>query len=366
MTTLSASISQLASPPNSCIDTPDAPVAGRRARRGREARARGADRRRHRSRGRRRDALGREVAAELRAASSRPVTVRVGADPAASGPSSNSTCSSASSSSGVGAGPDEVVRVGELGGLGAARVDDHHLAAALADRLAGGRVTSGRGHQAAVGGSGLAPRISRYRCGRCRGPAAAAGGRTSAGAASMVRQLVDRGGGEAVARAERAQKQLACVSRPRGCARSGCRGRRPTASAPWRARTACSLRGDRRTPRPSRSRASVPPSRRSGRRSRSGSSWRSASAVALGQMWPRLNGSSRSPRIGDDAPAVDLDGEAAHRLAQVAGAVVRFHGRLPGGTRRTLPRFDTRSNHSARRLPPTAMRLNIGRTKTIQ
>ena len=39
------------------------------------------------------------------------------------------------------------------------------------------------------------------------------------------------------------------------------------------------------------------PTRLTGRRSRSGSSWMSASATPLGQMWPRESGSSGLPRM---------------------------------------------------------------------
>ena len=51
----------------------------------------------------------------------------------------------------VGAGPDEVVLVGDRGRLGAARVDQHDAAAARADRL-DPRADPRRGHDAAVGG----------------------------------------------------------------------------------------------------------------------------------------------------------------------------------------------------------------------
>ena len=105
------------------------------------------------------------------------------------------------------------------------------------------------------------------------------------------------------------------------------------ASRPRRGRAASGPRAGRRprrrAPRPTR--PVLPAFGRcagAGARRRSGSSWSSASAGAFGQMWPRLNGSSSSPRTRDDLAAFDVDGDAAHRLAQVAGPEVGLSHQL--------------------------------------
>ena len=76
------------------------------------------------------------------------------------------------------------------------------------------------------------------------------------------------------------------------------------------------------------------PRRTSGWRSRSGSSWIRWRAEPFGQMKPRLNGLSRSPRTRTTLPSRTVELEATARFAQRAGAVVGLVGRrrvLDGG-----------------------------------
>ena len=171
---------------------------------------------------------------------------------------------------GVGAGPDEVVLGGDLGGLGAARVEHHHPAAA---RLQLAQPVREVGHrpQRAVG---------RHRVGAEHqqvGRAVDVGDRQEQLVAvhqvrhQLVGELVDRGRAVAVAGAEASGPSPARGSSSRGCARWGCRGRRPAASRP------CRLIALAR-PSATRSRASSQPisthsspTRRTGRRRRSGS-----------------------------------------------------------------------------------------------
>ena len=120
---------------------------------------------------------------------------------------------------------DEVVSVGDLGRLGAARVDHHEPAAARAQRLEA-RADVGRRHQAAVRrdrvgaeeqqelravdvGDGQQELVAEHPAGH-----------------QVVRQLVDRGGGEVVARAEPLQEVVGVRHQCPSCAPSGCRGRR--------------------------------------------------------------------------------------------------------------------------------------------
>ena len=135
----------------------------------------------------------------------------------------------------------------------------------------------------------------------------------------------------------------ACASAPsrtwaedaarRGCGPSGCPGRRRP--RPGRARS-----GRRASRAATSSSASSQPIssqpsrvRRSGRRRRSGSSWTSLSATALGQMWPRLKGSSSSPRMSTmrlaASASMAMPHIASHRLQVrkwVRGCASRPHG----------------------------------------
>ena len=128
-------------------------------------------------------------------------------------PRANSTCSIASSTTASVPGPDEVVLVGDLGGLGAARVDTT-IRPPRAFSVAQPLREVGRGHQRAVGGHRV-----RAEHEEVRGPVEV-GDRDQQLVPEelqrdeQVRQLVDRGGAELVARAERLEQRAPWVSDP--------------------------------------------------------------------------------------------------------------------------------------------------------
>ena len=141
-------MSHWATPPKACVETPDAPVGhgGLGAGRSR-ARARGCRRPRCPSATPTRSgANGATAAPDLvepvgelgEPAGPLELLLEHGAD-------------QRGEEEGVGARADEEVRVGDLGGLGAPRIDDHQPAAARLQRLEPAR-HPGRGHHAAVGG----------------------------------------------------------------------------------------------------------------------------------------------------------------------------------------------------------------------
>ena len=135
-----------------------------------------------------------------------------------------------------------------------------------------------------------------------------------------VRELVHRRRGVAAARPQRAQQQLADRSARRSCGRSGCPGRRRRRARPCAPLDVdAGARRPGRAPRPSRSPPSRAPRRRSGRRRRSGSSCRSFKAHGLRADVAAAEDVGLVTADGEDPVPVDLDGEAAHRLAQGAG-----------------------------------------------
>ena len=246
---------------------------------------------------------------------------------------------------GVGAGPDEQVLVGLLGGLRAARVDDDELPAARRAAPRAGPGSRARSeaavrrervraeHQQVVGavevGDGIDERGAEHQPGR-----------------HLLRHLVDRARRvNTFVRAERLQRAPGRSTRPRGCARSGCRGRRATASRPCCSRIGGeAVARSRRTPRPTTTSRHVasPPSRISGARSRSGSASSCLSAVPFGQRKPWLNTSSRSPRTSAIS-SPRRGGARARRWPRRAGrcgtrSVRRHAGRvMPGPTPRPCP-----------------------------
>ena len=116
----------------------------------------------------------------------------------------------------------------------------------------------------------------------------------------LLRHLVDGAGGVDVLRAERLQERPGRRRSPRGCARTGCRGRpRPRSGRAARAAARARPRPPA-TPRPRSPRCSSPSRRTSGWRRRSGSSWSAFRPWAFGQRKPRLKTSSSSPRIEID------------------------------------------------------------------
>ena len=149
----------------------------------------------------------------------------------------------------VGAGADEVVLVGLLGGAGAARVDHHDLAAALADARAAGRACRAPSAGCRSRRAGSRRGSAGGRCGRRPAPAPTASCRTSA------RPTPAWASGRR-SRPCRCSASRAPAARPArraartGCARSGCRCRRRRRCG--RARRAAATGGGRspRTPRP--------------------------------------------------------------------------------------------------------------------
>ena len=118
-----------------------------------------------------RHALGREVAHERASTSLEAVDVLARARPGSTRPSSTSVQAIAASSRRVGAGADEVVLVGLLGGARAARVDHHDLAAALADARAAGRACRAPSAGCRSRRAGWRPGSAGGRCGRRPAPA---------------------------------------------------------------------------------------------------------------------------------------------------------------------------------------------------
>ncbi len=116
---------------------------------------------------------------------------------------------------GVRARPHEQVLVGDLGGLGAARVDHDHPAAAGLERAQPVREV-GHGHQRAVGGHRVGAEDQEVR------RAVDVGDRQQELVAvelpgdQLVRDLVDRRGAEAVARAQRLHHRQAVRGRAQG------------------------------------------------------------------------------------------------------------------------------------------------------
>jgi hypothetical protein len=103
---------------------------------------------------------------------------------------------------GVGAGADEVVLVGLLGGAAAAGVDHDHLAAAVADApQAAAHV--GRGQQAAVGGERVGPEDQQVICPVDVRDRDAQPGTEHVTGRDLLRHLVDGAGGEDVAGSQR-------------------------------------------------------------------------------------------------------------------------------------------------------------------
>ena len=147
--------------------------------------------------------------------------------------------------------------------------------------------------------------------------------------------LVDGARAVAVARAEAGQERLVVEQRAPCCARTGCRGRTRRRRVPC-----CSMIG--RRPRSISSNASsqrhrtcTPSRRTSGWRRRSGSASSSRSAAPFGQMKPRLNASSASPRIETTSRPRHLELEAAGGLADRALVVAGLGvGRMAAPRRR--------------------------------
>ncbi len=124
----------------------------------------------------------------------------------------------------VGAGADEVVLVGDLGGARAPRVDDHDLAAALLDR-AQAPAHVGRGQQAAVGGERVGAEDQQVVGAvdvRHRDRQRAAEHQRRG---DLLRPLVDRARRVDVAGAERLGEHAAVEQRRPCRARRGCRCR---------------------------------------------------------------------------------------------------------------------------------------------
>jgi hypothetical protein len=105
----------------------------------------------------------------------------------------------------VAAGADEVVTVGELGRLAAARVDHHQPPAACAQFLQSA-ADIGHGHHAAVGGHGVVADQQQELRAVDVGHGLQELVPVHPQAHQVVRQLVGRGGGEMVARAEAFQE----------------------------------------------------------------------------------------------------------------------------------------------------------------
>jgi len=107
---------------------------------------------------------------------------------------------------GVAAGTDEEMLVGVLGRLGAARVDDHHLAAPFADGAQPSRHVR-RGHQRAVAGVGVGAEDDQVV-----GTVEVGHGQVRAGAehqraAHLLGHLVDGAGGEEHPRSQRGEER---------------------------------------------------------------------------------------------------------------------------------------------------------------
>ena len=143
----------------------------------------------------------------------------------------------------------------------------------------------------------------------------------------LVRQLVDRGGGEPVPRAQQPH-QRRVVGQGAEAVHVGVAlvdGHRVVAVlALHRDEPGCR---ERRSPRPSDT-SRHPPSavRRTGRRSRSGSSCTSCSANALGQMCPRESGSASWPRIDAIAPSPSRRTSSEHIASHRVHVTCRTSG----------------------------------------
>ena len=146
-------------------------------------------------------------------------------------PSSNSTCSIASSTTASVPGRTKWCSVGDLGGLGAARVEHHHPAAALLEVAQPVREV-GHGHQRAVGGHRVGAEDQEVRRAVDVGDGQQELVAVQLPADELVRDLVDRRGAEPVAGAQALDEREPVGGRRRGRARSGCRGRRPAALRP--------------------------------------------------------------------------------------------------------------------------------------
>ncbi len=191
----------------------------------------------------------------------------------------------------VGAGPDEVVLGGLAGGAASPRVDDHHLAAALADR-ADAPAHVGRGQQRAVGDQRVGAEDQQVVGAvdvrdRHREP-----GAEHQPGRDLLGHLVDRRGRVDVLRSPARARTPARRSWARGCGRSGC----PDTRRPRRGRPRPALRRGRgrprRTPRPSSPR---PARRRGGRAAWSAGRGRRGAGAGPG-TWGRGSRGRRRPR----------------------------------------------------------------------
>ncbi len=218
---------------------------------------------------------------------------------------------------GVGAGADRDVPVGELGGAGAARVDDGERAAARLERLElAGEV--GRGAQTPVGLEGVGADEQQMVGAVEVGYGDRVGVAVEQSAGDVLGHLVDRGGGEDVAGAE-AGDQHRRVER----AGHGVHVRVAEDDADGvAARTA---RPRRRMPAATASKASAQlasrssPSRRTrGVRSRSGSLSRRSEGGALGADEPLAEHVVAVTAGAGDPAALDGERESAGGLAQGA------------------------------------------------
>ena len=217
-------------------------------------------------------------------------------------------------------------------GLGAARVDDDHPAAAALELAQPGGEVGDRHQRRRWRPSGWPRRPGSAGCGRGRGSAAAAGGRTS--------------GRPAAARAAgRRRSRCTCcgcgttsparcrASASRGCARWGCRGRAPSASRPW-SLTAAASRVATRSSASSQPTSRQPSADTSDRPPQPvGVLVQVRQRDALGaDVPPRQRVVGVAADVGDPRSAGRvLDGEeqAADRLAQVAHAALLDHGGHP-------------------------------------
>ena len=223
----------------------------------------------------------------------------------------------------VGAGADEVVLVGLLGGAGAPRVDHDDLAAALANRPQP-PAHVGRRHQAAVGVQRVGAEDQQVLGAVDVGDGNAERGAEHVPGRDLLGHLVDRAGGEDVASSPAPSAEPARRGCWRSCGRPGCRRRR----RPRRGRARSSSGGRRPSisaKASSQVASSKPPSRLiSGVRTRSESESRAARLAPLGQMKPRLKTSAASPRIFvTRSPAtVNSSPQVASQSGQVAKRVV--------------------------------------------
>ena len=305
--------------------------SGRRRRRRRAAansRAMRADRRRRRRRSAARPRSGVKCATAART-SSRPSAY---AGSGRSRPSANRTLSIASRNHASVPGPDEEVLGGDLGGLGAARVEDDHAAAARLQLAQPAGEVGGR-HQRAVRGHRVGAEDQEVAaCGRCRGSGSSSWWPNIRCATSWCGSWSTEVALKRLRVRSALTSSMPCVSEPEavhvGVAEVD--ADRVAAVRVDRSRASRSATRSRASsqaislPSPVAGRGA--PGRRAGR----GRRGYPRCATPLGQMCPRDSGSSGLPRTAGDRAVLDGQLEAADRLAQIADTdlLLRGHPRI--------------------------------------